>query len=465
MWVGRCKACQSWGTVSLATTPARSQLPQVAATNTAAPITSIDASRATGLSTGIGELDRVLGPGLVPGAVILLAGEPGVGKSTLLMRVASSWARAGRRTLYISAEESATQLRLRAERTGCLDENFFVAAANELAGIVGQVESVEPSLMILDSVQTVTALDIDGVPGGVTQVRQVTSVLVEIAKSRNMTVLIVGHVTKDGGIAGPRTLEHLVDVVLSFEGEQHSGFRIVRGLKNRFGPSDEIGCFQMGEAGIEEVPDPSGVFTTGVGRLVSGTCLAVSLEGRRAIPVEIQALVVPSPATQVRRVTNGVDSGRVAMLLAVLQRHARVRLHDKDVYVSTVGGARVSDPALDLAVAIAIASAALDRPTPHRMIALGEVGLSGDLRPVPGVTQRLAEASRLGIPVAVVPSAAGQPLTSLTVFQAATLVAALGTMQLQRQIAAVSCSGHEPVVSTRESGLANNIERIRLHSK
>ncbi len=349
----------------------------------------------------------MLGEGLVPGAVVLLAGEPGVGKSTLLLEVASAWARAGRRTLYVSAEESAAQVRRRADRTDALADELYLTAESDLGEILGHVEELSPTLLVLDSVQTVSASGTEGVTGGVTQVREVTNALVRVAKRRAMAVLIIGHVTKEGVVAGPRTLEHLVDVVLSFEGERQSGFRMVRATKNRFGPADEVGCFEMTEKGIVEVLDPSGLFTSGQGAPTSGVSVTVALEGRRPLLAEVQALVTPLTSPSPRRITHGIEGSRVALGLAVLQRRARVKTHNKDVYVSTVGGVQLADPAADLAIAIAVASAAADwRPT-TRFVALGEVGLSGDLRRVPGTARRLAEAERLGVKAALVPRGSG----------------------------------------------------------
>jgi DNA repair protein RadA/Sms len=354
--------------------------------------------------TGVAELDRVLGDGLVPGVVALLAGEPGVGKSTLLLEVAARWARSGHTTLYVTGEESAAQVRLRAGRTNAVADQLYLAAETDLGTVLGHIEEVRPSLMVLDSVQTIGTAEADGSPGGVTQVREVTSALVRVAKRRGMAVIIVGHVTKEGAIAGPRLLEHLVDVVLAFEGDRHSGFRMVRATKNRFGPADEVGCFEMVDSGILEVPDPSGLFTSQHSEPVPGTAVTVTMEGRRPLLAEIQALVVKSSTTQPRRTVNGVESGRVAMVLAVLEQRCGLRLNERDVYVSTVGGAKVSDPAADLAAAIAIASAACNKPVPQRIVALGEVGLAGELRRVPGTERRLNEAARLGSAEAVIPA-------------------------------------------------------------
>lgn len=443
-WVGRCGECQTWGSVEERGAPKLTQVASAAPTTKAVPIGEVPSSGHDRRLTGIGELDRVLGGGLVPGVVALLAGEPGVGKSTLLLEVAARWARGtdaspGQTTLYISGEESAAQVRLRAGRTGALADTLYLAAENDLGTVLGHIEEVSPSLLVVDSVQTIGTAEADGSPGGVSQVREVTGALVRVAKRRGMAVMIVGHVTKEGSIAGPRLLEHLVDVVLAFEGDRHSGFRMVRATKNRFGPADEVGCFEMNDAGIVEVPDPTHIFTSEHAEPVPGTCVTVTMEGRRPLLAEVQALVAPSPnQTSPRRTTHGIESSRVALVLAVLERKARIPLSAKDVYVSTVGGARVSDPSVDLAVAVAVASAAIDRNFPQRVVALGEVGLAGDLRRVPGLERRVAEAARLGFELAIVPAKsrdASQKLPrmhGLKVVEAATLAEALAVLDLRR---------------------------------
>lgn len=429
-WVGRCGECQAWGSVAATSAPT-SSLRAVAPARPALPISQIPADQARAVCTGLGELDRVLGHGLTPGAVVLLAGEPGVGKSTLLLEVAAEWAKAGRRTLYVSAEESAAQVRLRAERTGALHDQLYLAAESDLGTVLGQIEQLSPELLVLDSVQTVQVPGVDGVPGGIAQVKEVTAALVRVAKQRALPVMLVGHVTKEGTVAGPRTLEHLVDVVLTFEGESHSGFRMLRATKNRFGPADEVGCFELTESGIAEVPDPSGLFTSPRSAAMPGTCLSISLAGRRPLLTEIQALVAPSAAPVPRRITHGLDSGRVSMILAVLQRRAGVRLHTKEVYTSTVGGVRVSDPGTDLATAVAIASAALDESIAGHTVALGEVGLSGELRSIPALSRRLSEAARLGFKMALVPPTAGLLApTGLRVLEVATVTDALQSLGL-----------------------------------
>ena len=399
-WVGRCGECQAWGTVvdvAEATGVIRS-MKAVRVTNerVARPITEIGAADVAHWPSGIGEFDRVLGGGIVPGATILLSGEPGVGKSTLLLEVAGRAAQGGQRVLYITAEESASQVRLRAERTGALQENLYLAAETDLATVLGQIDQVKPQLLIVDSVQTVSSSLSEGLAGGPSQVREVAATLIRVSKDRNLPVLLVGHVTKDGSIAGPRLLEHLVDVVCQFEGDRQTALRFIRAQKNRFGPTDEVGCFEMTGDGIAEVADPSGLFLSRSRQAVSGTCVTVAVEGRRSLPVEVQALIVPSPTPMPRRVVNGVDSSRVAMLLAVLEKRAGMKFGERDVYVSTVGGIRVTEPGADLAIALALASAYKDRALPGTLAAVGEISLAGEIRPVSNAKQRIAEAKRFG---------------------------------------------------------------------
>ena len=405
-WVGRCGECQAWGTVDeIGATRTRGTTAAKAGTP-ALPIGSVDLTAAAATATGISEFDRVLGGGLVPGAVILLAGEPGVGKSTLLLDVAARWADAGQLTLYVTGEESTAQVRMRAERIGALAEGLYLAAETDLGAVLGHVEALEPSLLILDSVQTVASAEIDGAAGGVTQVREVAASVIARAKSRGMTAIIVGHVTKDGSVAGPRALEHLVDVVLYFEGDRHSTLRLVRAVKNRFGPADEIGCFELVDDGIIGLADPSGLFLGDRHEPAPGTCVSVTVEGRRPLVTEVQALIAPSSAPQPRRVTSGLDSSRIAMMLGVLERRAGLKLATSDCFVATVGGVRLVEPATDLAIALAIASSVNDMALPGGLIAIGEVGLSGDVRKVTALTRRLAEAARLGFTDAIIPRGA-----------------------------------------------------------
>ncbi|MFC7756930.1 DNA repair protein RadA [Catellatospora bangladeshensis] len=416
-WVGRCPECGEWGSVVESSTgPALGAMRSVAPRapgEPARPIASISATPARAVATGVSELDRVLGGGLVPGSVVLLAGEPGVGKSTLLLDVAQQWAAgAGSNSLIVSGEESVSQVRLRAERMNTLHERLYLAAETDLAAVLGHLDAVKPGLLVLDSVQTIAAPGNDGVPGGVTQVRAVTAALVAVAKERNIATVLVGHVTKDGNVAGPRVLEHLVDVVLHFEGDKHSSLRLVRGLKNRFGAADEVGCFEMNESGIASLPDPSGLFLTRYAEPVPGTCVTVAMEGRRALVTEVQALIGATVAGSPRRTVSGLDSARLAMVLAVLQRRTeRMALHDKEVFAATVGGIRVVEPAADLAVALAVASAGLNLSMSPRLAAIGEVGLTGEVRRVGAVPRRLAEAARLGFKYALVPPGCGPDST------------------------------------------------------
>lgn len=408
-WVGRCGECQAWGSVE--------EIGQVTARTTAAAtvaspalkIADVDSSLALYRPTLIGELDRVLGGGLVPGAVILLAGEPGVGKSTLLLDVAARTSRTDRTVLYITGEESAAQVKMRGERIDALSDTLYLTAETDLGIALGQIERLDPDLLVIDSVQTLSSADVEGAAGGVTQVREVAASLINAAKKRNMTTILVGHVTKNGSIAGPRLLEHLVDVVCQFDGERHSRLRLLRAVKNRYGPTDEVGCFDLTESGIEGLADPSGLFVTRTKEPVSGTCVTVTLEGRRPLVAEVQSLLAKTSNAQPRRATSGLDAARTAMILAVLQSRAGMDLSNLDSYVATVGGVRLGEPATDLATALAISGAKLDRPLPAQFIAFGEVGLAGEVRPVPDIGRRITEAERLGFRYAVVPASPNGP--------------------------------------------------------
>lgn len=397
----------------------------------AVPISSVNLDTTRHFDTGVGELDRVLGGGLVPGSVTLLAGDPGVGKSTLLLEVAHRWARSGRRALYLSGEESAGQIRLRAERTGCTHDDVYLAAGSDLQMALGHIDAVQPSLVVVDSVQTMSTADADGVAGGVTQVRAVTATLTQTAKASGVAMLLVGHVTKDGAIAGPRSLEHLVDVVLHFEGDRASPLRMVRGVKNRFGAADEVGCFLLHDNGIECVSDPSGLFLDQRPKPVPGTAVTVTLDGKRPLIGEVQALVGAPTAGPPRRAVSGIDFSRAAMISAVLEKRAGLPVGPNDIYLSTVGGMRLVDPSADLAVALAIASAFIDLPMPTTAVAVGEVGLAGDLRRVSGMDRRLTEAARLGFTTAIVPSGVTSAPAGLRAIPADNISAAL---RLLRQI-------------------------------
>lgn len=429
-WVGRCPECHAWDTVEEVTGPRRSSGPAGrTATHTPAvaarPIPEIGAAPAFARPTGVGELDRVLGGGLVPGSVALLAGEPGVGKSTLLLDVAARSAAAAEPSLVVTGEESAAQVRLRAGRIGALIEPLYLAADTDLADILAHLEALQPGVLVLDSVQSVSCADTDGAAGGVTQVREVATTLIRAAKERRIATVLVGHVTKDGSVAGPRVLEHLVDVVLHFEGERHSRLRMLRATKNRFGSADEVGCFDLREDGIVGLPDPSGLFLSRHATPVAGTCVTVTIEGKRPLVAEVQALVARSSLSSPRRSSTGLEASRVAMILAVLERRARVPLASCDVYTATVGGMRITEPASDLALALAARSAAADQALPSDLIAIGEVGLAGEIRRVGGTSRRLAEAARLGFTRALVPPDPGTVPDGMAATEVANLPAAL----------------------------------------
>jgi DNA repair protein RadA/Sms len=427
-WVGRCGECQAWGSVDEVGVVRTRGVTAGPVSAPARPIVEVDVEDARARPTGVAELDRVLGGGLVPGGVVLLAGEPGVGKSTLLLDVAARSARDGITTLYITGEESAAQVRLRADRISAVNARLWLAAENDLSAVLGQVDAVQPGLLVLDSVQTVASPDVDGAPGGVTQVREVAAALIRLAKERGIATVLVGHVTKDGSVAGPRLLEHLVDVVLSFEGDRHNRLRLVRAVKNRFGPTDEVGCFDLAEAGIVGLPDPSGLFLTRRDEPVPGTCVTVTLEGRRPLVAEVQALVTSTSQNNPRRATSGLDAARTSMILAVLDRRGRIPLSQSEVYAATVGGVQLREPSTDLAVALAIASAVIDQPLPADLVAIGEVGLAGEIRAVTGLSRRLTEAARFGFTRAIVPAGAVTAPDGMRVIEAPDIHAALRLM-------------------------------------
>lgn len=427
-WVGRCGECQAWGTVDEVGAPRLRTIAATAATVPAQRIGDVDIAAAQARPTGVDELDRVLGGGIVPGSVVLLAGEPGVGKSTLLLEVAARFAAEGSTALYVTGEESAAQVRLRAERIGALDPHLYLAAETDLATVLGHVEAVAPALLVLDSVQTVASSAVDGAPGGISQVREVAGTLIATAKARGMATVLVGHVTKDGSIAGPRTLEHLVDVVLQFEGDRHGRLRMARAVKNRYGPCDEVGCFDLGDEGIVGLPDPSGLFLSRTAEPVAGTCVTVTLEGRRPMVAEVQALVASSALAAPRRSSSGLDTARLSMVLAVLERRAELPLGKCDVFAATVGGIRVAEPASDLAVALAVVSGARDLALPPGLVAVGEVGLAGEVRRVSGVARRLAEAARLGFTHALVPPEPGKVPSGMSVTEVGDITGAVRTL-------------------------------------
>ncbi len=435
-WVGRCGECQAWGTVEEVGVVSARTVAAAKVAHPAKPIAQIDGSEAAFRPSGVPELDRVLGGGLVPAAAILLAGEPGVGKSTLLLDVAAKAAQTGLRVLYLTGEESAAQVKSRAERINAIADTLYLAAETDLSLALGQIQEINPQLLILDSVQTFSSAEVDGAAGGVSQVREVAASIINSAKTRAMTTIMVGHVTKEGSVAGPRLLEHLVDVVCQFDGEKHSRLRILRALKNRYGATDEVGCFDLNEDGIQSLTDPSKLFVTRTRNPVPGTCITVTLEGRRPLVAEVQTLLSRGSGPAPRRATSGLDAARAQMLVAVLQARAHMDLSSMDSYIATVGGVKITEPAADLACALALASSLNEFPLPQDFVAFGEVGLAGEVRQVPEIARRITEAQRLGFSFAMAP-ATPEPLKNIPegirVFQVENVAQALDIAFNQRQ--------------------------------
>jgi DNA repair protein RadA/Sms len=401
-WLGRCPACDEWGALE-ETVAVTGPAPVLDPDRAPVPIAAVDTRGADRLATGLPELDRVLGGGLVAGSVTLIGGEPGMGKSTLVLQALGAVAAGGTRGMLVSAEESPAQVRMRADRLGTLAGELLILGETSLPAVLAHVDAVAPRLLAIDSVQTVHDPDAPGAPGSIAQVREVAQRLVRCAKERNMATLIVGHVTKDGALAGPRALEHVVDTVLSFEGDRHHALRMLRALKHRFGATDELGLMEMTETGLLPVADPSALFLADRRPGASGSVVAPIMEGTRPLCVEVQALVAASTTPMPRRIAQSFDGGRLSMLTAVLQQRARVSLVQQDVYASVAGGVRIAEPGADLAVALAIAGAREDHAIPSDTVVVGEVGLGGEVRQVPQAPRRLAEALRLGFRQAVVP--------------------------------------------------------------
>jgi len=417
-WVGQCPQCGEWNTLKQLTVgdpssgaggygvSAAGRPVGALGTGTATRLADVSTAPVERVALPADELNRVLGGGVVPGSVVLVGGEPGIGKSTLMLQAAAMLGRATGPVLYVSGEESEAQLKLRAHRMGLGDEPVYVLAATDLGSILGELERLEPAAVVVDSIQTTRADGVESAPGSVTQVRVCAAELAGHAKARNVPVFLVGHVTKSGDIAGPRALEHMVDVVLYLEGERYHSHRLLRGVKNRFGSTNEVGVFEMRPDGLVEVANPSAAFLAERLPGVPGSAVTVTVEGTRPLLVEVQALVSPSGGQLPRRTANGIDPARLLLLVAVLSKRLGLRLGDQDVFVNVVGGLRVTEPAIDLAVASAIASSANGKPVPEDLVIFGEIGLSGELRSVGHVERRLAESAKLGFGRALAPGTA-----------------------------------------------------------
>lgn len=404
-WTGRCSACGQWNTMEeYRPSPAASKSTGSAIRSAprAKRLSEVTTDEAHRFTTGMAELDRVLGGGAVKGSLVLVSGAPGIGKSTLLLQICDAILRK-QTVLYVSGEESESQLKLRAQRLGLTSDELFLLCETNLEDILAAADSIQPDLLIVDSVQTLYSEDKAASPGSVTQVRDCTMRLMQYCKGSGVTVFVVGHINKEGAIAGPKVLEHMVDCVLYFEGESHTSYRLLRAAKNRFGSTNEIGVFEMRGTGLTEVPNPSEMLLAGRPMNTPGTCVACVMEGTRPILAEVQALVSPSTLSVPRRTSNGLDYNRAAMLLAVLEKRGGVRFSNADVYLNVIGGLRLDEPAADLAVVLAAASAAQDKPISDTLAAVGEVGLTGEIRAVNQLPQRLAEIHRLGFTQCVIP--------------------------------------------------------------
>lgn len=416
-WAGKCPACGAWnsiaeqpGHVKNSTGKGRG-LSSLAVGHQASPVTDLESSEEIRFPTGMGELDRVLGGGAVKGSLVLVGGAPGIGKSTLMLQICSKLCEFSK-VLYVSGEESTHQLKLRAKRLQVESPQLFVLSETRLGDVLQSVAEEKPDVLIVDSIQTLYSDEMESTAGSVTQVKGCTLSLMQLAKGENITVFVIGHVNKEGSIAGPKVLEHMVDCVLYFEGDQHTSYRILRAAKNRFGATNEIGVFEMRDAGLNEIPNPSEMLLSERPEDAPGTCVACVMEGVRPVLAEIQALVLPSSYGTPRRTSNGFDYNRAAMLMAVLEKRGGLKVSACDAYLNIIGGLTLDEPAADLAAVVAVASSYLDRPVPQNLVAIGEVGLTGELRSVSQLEQRLSEAQRLGFKKCLIPARRAEQLRS-----------------------------------------------------
>ncbi len=417
-WEGRCPQCSSWNTLEESIeTPRSSRFEPLAGTTSVRSLADVQATERPRTPTGIPEFDRVLGGGLVAGAVVLIGGDPGIGKSTLLLQTLVSLSRTSR-VLYVTGEESAEQVALRAQRLDVVTPDVSLVAEIRLESILASLDQERPDVAVIDSIQTLYSAELSAAPGSVSQVRECAAQLTRLAKQSGISLVLIGHVTKDGSLAGPRVLEHIVDTVLYFEGESHSSFRLIRAFKNRFGAVNELGVFAMTDNGLRGVTNPSALFLSEHSDEVAGSCVMATQEGTRPLLVEIQALVDSAHVPNPRRLSVGLESARLAMLLAVLHRHAGVVTHDQDVFVNAVGGVRITEPAADLPVLLAIMSSLQNRCLPKGLVVFGEVGLAGEIRPAPRGQERLREAAKLGFSKAMIPraNAPKQPIEGMEVW-------------------------------------------------
>ena len=405
-WSGQCPSCQAWNTLieTAAEKPSQNRFSALAPASPVQALKQIQAQDVPRFSSGVSEFDRVLGGGLVPGGVILIGGDPGIGKSTLLLQSLASLSET-RQVLYISGEESGAQVALRAQRLDLADAPMQFQAEINLDSIINTLMQLKPDVAVIDSIQTIYSGELSSAPGSVAQVRECAAQLTRVAKATGVTLIMVGHVTKEGSLAGPRVLEHIVDTVLYFEGDTQSSFRLIRAFKNRFGAVNELGVFAMTEKGLKGVTNPSAIFLSQHKDDVAGSCVMVTQEGTRPLLVEVQALVDASHAPTARRLSVGLEQNRLAMLLAVLHRHAGVACFDQDVFINAVGGVKITEPAADLAVLLAIVSSLRNKPLPKGLVVFGEIGLAGEVRPAPRGQERLKEAAKLGFTHALIPKA------------------------------------------------------------